>query len=206
MNARSGTSPTRRKCWSSSIPNALDALAPLGTSCPDHFLRTKIRPLVLPYDPGATISMRLPDSLDDRLEAYRRRLRRLLRALQATEFAGHARSQRGGLPGSRHRHDFLRQGQGDRADRLGVLRQRHQRDARRLRRRQLSRPARAGSLRHRILAAGGGQAAAHAQAEIAGRPDRLCHRRRRRHRWRGGATAAGRRRLRRPRRHRPGSA
>ena len=28
--------------------NALDALAPLGTSCPDHFLRTKIRPLVLP--------------------------------------------------------------------------------------------------------------------------------------------------------------
>ncbi|MFX8879632.1 hypothetical protein ABTM72_20130, partial [Acinetobacter baumannii] len=28
--------------------NALDDLAPLGTSCPDHFLRTKIRPLVLP--------------------------------------------------------------------------------------------------------------------------------------------------------------
>ncbi|MEL6523402.1 MAG: bifunctional rhamnulose-1-phosphate aldolase/short-chain dehydrogenase [Pseudomonadota bacterium] len=27
--------------------NALDDLAPLGTSCPDHFLRTKIRPLVL---------------------------------------------------------------------------------------------------------------------------------------------------------------
>ncbi len=30
----------------------LDALAPLGTSCPDHFLRTKIRPLVLPFDPA----------------------------------------------------------------------------------------------------------------------------------------------------------
>ncbi|SNB77402.1 rhamnulose-1-phosphate aldolase/alcohol dehydrogenase [Arboricoccus pini] len=29
----------------------LDRLAPLGTSCPDHFLRTKIRPLVLPFDP-----------------------------------------------------------------------------------------------------------------------------------------------------------
>jgi len=27
--------------------NDLDKLAPLGTSCPDHFLRTKIRPLVL---------------------------------------------------------------------------------------------------------------------------------------------------------------
>jgi rhamnulose-1-phosphate aldolase/alcohol dehydrogenase len=30
--------------------NALDALAPLGTSCPDHFLRTKIKPLILPHD------------------------------------------------------------------------------------------------------------------------------------------------------------
>ncbi len=28
--------------------NDLDKLAPLGTSCPDHFLRTKIQPLVLP--------------------------------------------------------------------------------------------------------------------------------------------------------------
>lgn len=28
--------------------NDLDRLAPLGTSCPDHFLRTKIAPLVLP--------------------------------------------------------------------------------------------------------------------------------------------------------------
>ena len=31
---------------------ALSTLAPLGTSCPDHFLRTKIRPLVLPFDPA----------------------------------------------------------------------------------------------------------------------------------------------------------
>jgi rhamnulose-1-phosphate aldolase/alcohol dehydrogenase len=29
---------------------ALNELAPLGTSCPDHFLRTKIRPLILPHD------------------------------------------------------------------------------------------------------------------------------------------------------------
>jgi rhamnulose-1-phosphate aldolase/alcohol dehydrogenase len=28
-------------------------LAALGTSCPDHFLRTKIRPLVVDFDPGA---------------------------------------------------------------------------------------------------------------------------------------------------------
>ena len=32
--------------------NALSVLAPLGTSCPDHFLRTKIAPLVLPFDPA----------------------------------------------------------------------------------------------------------------------------------------------------------
>jgi rhamnulose-1-phosphate aldolase/alcohol dehydrogenase len=30
--------------------NALHELAPLGTSCPDHFLRTKIHPLVVPSD------------------------------------------------------------------------------------------------------------------------------------------------------------
>jgi rhamnulose-1-phosphate aldolase/alcohol dehydrogenase len=30
----------------------LDTLAPMGTSCPDHFLRTKIRPLVVSFDPG----------------------------------------------------------------------------------------------------------------------------------------------------------
>jgi len=36
--------------------HALDALAPLGTSCPDHFLRTKIKPLVIPAGAdGATL-------------------------------------------------------------------------------------------------------------------------------------------------------
>ena len=40
---------------------ALDALAPLGTSCPDHFLRTKIRPLVLPPDAEARLDALLAD-------------------------------------------------------------------------------------------------------------------------------------------------
>ncbi|WP_434055969.1 MAG: bifunctional rhamnulose-1-phosphate aldolase/short-chain dehydrogenase [Roseibium sp.] len=31
--------------------NELEALAELGTSCPDHFLRTKIRPLVVDFNP-----------------------------------------------------------------------------------------------------------------------------------------------------------
>ncbi len=54
----------RRKCWSSSIRATLKPLAALGTSCPDHFLRTKIRPLVLPHDADAA-------ALDAALAAYR---------------------------------------------------------------------------------------------------------------------------------------
>ncbi|WP_207783872.1 bifunctional rhamnulose-1-phosphate aldolase/short-chain dehydrogenase [Micromonospora globispora] len=34
---------------------ALDRLVPLGTSCPDHFLRTKIRPLLLDTAPDAAL-------------------------------------------------------------------------------------------------------------------------------------------------------
>lgn len=33
----------------------LEKLAPLGTSCPDHFLRTKIQPLVLDLEPEASL-------------------------------------------------------------------------------------------------------------------------------------------------------
>ena len=36
--------------------NDLDRLAPMGTSCPDHFLRTKISPLVLPLTPDQDLS------------------------------------------------------------------------------------------------------------------------------------------------------
>jgi rhamnulose-1-phosphate aldolase/alcohol dehydrogenase len=50
---------------------ALDRLAPLGTSCPDHFLRTKIRPLVLPYDSSSDNLEAIVQSLEGRLEAYR---------------------------------------------------------------------------------------------------------------------------------------
>jgi rhamnulose-1-phosphate aldolase/alcohol dehydrogenase len=49
----------------------LAPLAALGTSCPDHFLRTKIRPLVLDFDPAAPDFDRLVAGLDDALAAYR---------------------------------------------------------------------------------------------------------------------------------------
>ncbi len=49
----------------------LKPLAQLGTSCPDHFLRTKIRPLVLDFDPKAPDVDAVLASLDAALEAYR---------------------------------------------------------------------------------------------------------------------------------------
>ncbi len=42
----------------------LDELAPLGTSCPDHFLRTKIRPLIIPHNV-------VGEALDTLLNDYR---------------------------------------------------------------------------------------------------------------------------------------
>ncbi|OYU32421.1 MAG: bifunctional rhamnulose-1-phosphate aldolase/short-chain dehydrogenase [Comamonadaceae bacterium PBBC2] len=51
--------------------NDLQALAALGTSCPDHFLRTKIRPLVLDLNPAAPDFDALLAGLDTALEAYR---------------------------------------------------------------------------------------------------------------------------------------
>ncbi|HEY3233709.1 MAG TPA: bifunctional rhamnulose-1-phosphate aldolase/short-chain dehydrogenase [Polyangiaceae bacterium] len=49
----------------------LTELAALGTSCPDHFLRTKIRPLVWPFDPERDDGTRLPEALPVLLESYR---------------------------------------------------------------------------------------------------------------------------------------
>ncbi len=49
----------------------LEPLAALGTSCPDHFLRTKIRPLVLPGLNGADDVDPVAAQLDSLLEAYR---------------------------------------------------------------------------------------------------------------------------------------
>lgn len=51
----------------------LAKLAPMGTSCPDHFLRTKIRPLVLDIAPDHDLSdtSSLKDKLAIDFEAYR---------------------------------------------------------------------------------------------------------------------------------------
>ena len=53
--------------------NSHDAprLAELGTSCPDHFLRTKIKPLYVPWDPQAEDVNALKQKLSGGLEGYR---------------------------------------------------------------------------------------------------------------------------------------
>lgn len=53
--------------------NARDmkALAALGTSCPDHFLRTKIRPLVIDFDPANADVDAVLDGLPAQVAAYR---------------------------------------------------------------------------------------------------------------------------------------
>jgi len=43
----------------------LEKLAPMGTSCPDHFLRTKIKPLIVPHDAGG-------ETLDSLIAQYRK--------------------------------------------------------------------------------------------------------------------------------------
>jgi rhamnulose-1-phosphate aldolase/alcohol dehydrogenase len=54
--------------------NSKDAarLAELGTSCPDHFLRTKIKPLYVDWNPQAEDAAALKKKLAAGLEAYRK--------------------------------------------------------------------------------------------------------------------------------------
>jgi len=52
--------------------NSEDAqkLAHLGTSCPDHFIRTKIRPMLLEWDPGGD-PVEIRELIETALETYR---------------------------------------------------------------------------------------------------------------------------------------
>lgn len=54
--------------------NDLKRLAPMGTSCPDHFLRTKISPLILPLAPSEVLTdvNSIKEKLEPEFEAYRK--------------------------------------------------------------------------------------------------------------------------------------
>jgi len=49
----------------------MEPLAALGTSCPDHFLRTKIRPLVIDFDPARADIDDVLENLPAQIAAYR---------------------------------------------------------------------------------------------------------------------------------------
>ena len=72
---------SRKQRWIGSFSNSeavlsfvnsanAEALAHLGTSCPDHFIRTKIRPMFLKWDPAGDPG-ELPAVIDSALETYR---------------------------------------------------------------------------------------------------------------------------------------
>jgi len=50
--------------------NRCKELAAMGTSCPDHFLRTKICPLLIDIDPSSTTPEAVVDSLDELFEEF----------------------------------------------------------------------------------------------------------------------------------------
>ena len=54
--------------------NDLERLAPMGTSCPDHFLRTKIKPLILNLVPDEDLSddQKILDKISNSFEQYRK--------------------------------------------------------------------------------------------------------------------------------------
>jgi rhamnulose-1-phosphate aldolase/alcohol dehydrogenase len=74
----------------------LNALAALGTSCPDHFLRTKIRPFVIDFDPANPDLDAVVAGLDGALEAYR-----------AEYLAYHARCKRANSPAARDANPII---------------------------------------------------------------------------------------------------
>ncbi len=124
-SAWSATSPTATSSSTSSPARSSTRLAELGTSCPDHFLRTKVKPLVVPADADRRASS---TELHERYRAD-------YRAYYERHATPDSPPMRGAdpaivlVPGVGH--VLLRQGQADRPGGRRVLRQRHQRDARR---------------------------------------------------------------------------
>lgn len=49
----------------------MPALAALGTSCPDHFLRTKISPMLVEFDPASTDIKKTLETLPAAIQSYR---------------------------------------------------------------------------------------------------------------------------------------
>ena len=191
-----------------------DDLCSMGTSCPDHFLRTRISPMFIPWNAESEGIAELKKRIDERLVTYRR-VRRVLQRARRCGLTGAARLE------SIRRRDpgpwsvRVRQGQARSSHYVRVLRECDPRHGRRQRARgargggdvaasgaasgpgrgipelpQLRRAAALGGVSHRILGARRGKAAAHAAgARIQPQGRGRC---RRRERNRPGSRAADR--------------
>ena len=107
---------------------AAPRVAPLGTSCPDHFIRTKVRPLLLDLPPTAPIEERI-SRLRELHAEYRVGVRGVLPPPRRRGLPTDARLRPGHLPHPRGRHVQLWSRQPDRPRCRRVLHQRHQRDS-----------------------------------------------------------------------------
>ena len=144
----------------------LDALAELGTSCPDHFLRTKVKPLVLDL-PRRRRSRSASPAWPSSTSSTGPTTPPTTSATPTPDSPADARRRPGDHPRARRRHVLLRQGQADRPGRRRVLRQRHQRHARRRGAVDLRPDPRVGEVPHRVLGPRGGEAPAPARSRSA---------------------------------------
>ena len=164
-------------CWSSCPGRSSPPLAELGTSCPDHFLRTKVKPLVV--DLPATASV----------EDIKARLAELHEAYRADYQGYYDRNATPESPAIRGADpaivlvpgvgmfSFGKDKQTARVagefyvNAINVMRGAESVST-------YAPDLRGGEVRHRVLGAGGGQAATDAETEGAGHPGRAGHRRR----------------------------
>ena len=162
VGSRTGFGPSRRFVGTVQddgkmlrFVNSVDGprLAELGTSCPDHFLRTKIKPLFVDWNPANGDIETLKAAISSGSGAISQGLRSLLRSLQTPGFAGDARPEPDRRSDSRARHDRLGQEQERIARDGGVLQLRDRGDAWSRSHRRVRSDGSAGGVRHRVLAA-----------------------------------------------------
>ena len=149
--------------------NSHDAprLAELGTSCPDHFLRTKIKPLYADWNPAGADVASLKKVLDAGLTQYRADYAEYYDQCKHPDSPAIRVSSPSVILVPGVGHDRMGQVEVREPRDGGVLQRRHRRDARRRAGEPVHRARPAGGVRHRVLAARGGEAQADARREAA---------------------------------------
>ena len=109
----SATSPTPSVVLDFLASSEHPRLAALGTSCPDHFLRTKVKPLVLDL-PADAAGRGLIARLGELHEAYRADYQAYYDRNATPDSPADPRRRPADHSGARRRHVLLRQGQADR--------------------------------------------------------------------------------------------